>query len=140
MAEDADLEQVADVAALRREAASWRRKFREAESQIETLRQRDESGARREIERLAGDLLARPDDLLLAVNLDDLRADDGLLDADKAQAAITKVLEDRPHWRKPEPPPVEAAPGHPDVHAGPRPPEPTPLSFGQALRGARRAG
>jgi hypothetical protein len=137
---DDDLDRTDDVQALRREAASRRRALRDSEAQNAQLRERVDTQERKEVERLAGERMASPSDLLLAVSLDDLRGDDGLLDSDRAAAAITDVLNQRPHWAKatPEPEPEGPAP-HPDHHHGPRgtAQEPKPLSFGKELKGAR---
>ena len=91
------------------------------------------------VEQQAADLFADPSDLWAAASLDDLRGDDGLLDPEKASAEMARVLEAKPHWRKPEQEP-EPEPAFPEVHQGARQSDEPQPSFGaqikQSLRGS----
>ena len=116
------------VAALRREAASYRRKLREAEDAQTKLARALIAEQRRAVETVAAARLESPEDLWLGgVELDDLRGEDGALDAELVQTALDRVLADHPHWRKP---------GGFDGGARRTPDRPEP-SFGEALKGAR---
>lgn len=93
------------IAKVRKEAASYRRKLREAEAERDALRTRAEALERKEVERQVTDgvqALADGSDLWAAgIALDDLRAEGGSLDPEKVTAAKEQVLEARPHWRRP---------------------------------------
>ena len=68
-----ELDDVADAVALRRAAASRRKALRAAERERDALQERVACYERAEVARLARERPADADDLLLAVNLDDLR-------------------------------------------------------------------
>jgi hypothetical protein len=126
-----------DVAELRREAASRRRELRAAEQEWDALRARVAGYERDQITRLAGERLANGEDLLLAVQLDDLHDDQGALSEERINAAIDQVLEQRPHWGK-APPEPEFGSRHPEFHNGARETvHERKFSFGEALKNAR---
>ncbi|PPJ24147.1 hypothetical protein C5E45_28280 [Nocardia nova] len=88
-----------------REAARYRRQLRDTEAERDALRERITGYERAEAERLAADVLTDPADLWAAgVKLDDLRSEDGALDAEKVTAAVAGIAEARPHWRRPPTP------------------------------------
>jgi len=92
------------VAKLRTEAASYRRKLREAESERDAVRLRLDAIESREVERQAGERLADAGDIWRAgVTIEDLRDDDGALDAERVRDAVKRVAADHPHWREPSP-------------------------------------
>src|SRR4051812_25616231 len=123
-----------DVAVLRRENANRRRALREAETERDELRTRPDTVQAAGVQPLAGEAFANPADLLLVTSLDDLRGADGLISTDKAQAVIEATLRDRPHFARAE----QLPESRPDLHQGSRAAtDPTPLSFGKALRAAR---
>lgn len=117
----------ADPASLRREAAQRRRQLREVEAERDTLRARLDDHDRRDVERLAADVLADPRDVWISSSLDQMRAGDGTLDRERVTAELKRVADEKPHWRKPSPP-------MPDFHAGARRPAPEPPSFGAAAK------
>jgi hypothetical protein len=99
------------LTAARREAASYRRRLRETETERDEAHQRAQAAQRAEAERLAqgADLtgrdahharvMARGADLWAAgVNLDELVGDDGRVDPAAVNAATRQVLTDHPHW------------------------------------------
>ncbi len=69
--------------------------------------------------------------------MDDLRDDQGKVSPERVNEAIDGLLEERPHWSKPEPEPEPPDNGYPDLHGGARqsPPSPGP-SFGEMLKRA----
>jgi hypothetical protein len=91
------------------EAAGYRRRLREAEATIAerdgtiaTLQQQVDAMHRVEVERIADTRgMAAPADVWVAVQLSDLRDDDGNVDRDKVTSAVDGVLRERPHWRRP---------------------------------------
>lgn len=92
-----------------REAAKWRRQLRETETERDSLRSRVEAMQRAEVERLAGDRLAKPESLWKTegVALADLLGEDGQVDADKVAAATelaasTLGLQQLPAHQRPE--------------------------------------
>jgi len=92
------------VAKLRHEAAGYRRKLREAESERDAVRLRLDAIESREVERQAGERLADAGDIWRAgVTIEDLRDDDGALDAERVRDAVKRVAADHPHWREPSP-------------------------------------
>lgn len=118
----------ADLAKARKEAATYRRRLRETESERDRLRARVDQADRESVEREIGGPggLAKAEDFWLAgVGLDELRDDDGGLDRDKIKAARDAVLADHPHWRQPPP----------DFDGGARQSPPGKPSFGAALKG-----
>ena len=86
-----------DPSAPAREAAKYRRRLRETETERDGLAERLAGYQRREAERIAGDTLSRGDDLWIAT--DDVSAvldDTGAVDPDKVTAAVQAVLDGRP--------------------------------------------
>ena len=121
-----------DPAKLRKEAAGYRRRLRVAEQERDKLAARLVQADRAEVERqVTGDGgLRNADDFWLAVDLDDLRDEDGRLDTEKVKAARDRVLADRPHWRQPAP--------RFDGGAREQEPDTSSPSFGEALKNAVR--
>ncbi len=105
------------VAAARREAASYRRRLRDAEGDRDRLAEQVAGYQRREVEQLVERgrgfrRMSSGSDLWTGgVSLADVLAEDGRVDQDKALAAMDRVLQERPHWAKPVG----------DVGLGPRP-------------------
>jgi len=117
----------ADLAKLRKEAANYRRRLRETETERDQLRARVDQADRQAVEREIGGPggLAKAEDFWLAgVGLDELRDDEGGLDSDKVRAARDAVLADHPHWRE----------AQPDFDGGARQSPPGKPSFGAALK------
>ncbi len=109
-AEGADAEQDDHgdpVAAARREAASYRRRLRDAEGERDRLAEQVAGYQRREAEQLVERgrgfrRMSSGSDLWTGgVSLTDVLAEDGRVDQDKALAAMERVLQERPHWAKP---------------------------------------
>ena len=128
------VDQTDDVAALRQEAASRRRALRATEAERDTLRERLDGYDRAEVDKLIGERFADPADFWLGKTLDEFRADDGTIDQLKIEAEAERALNEKPHWRKPEPqlPPVS-------LHQGARESvPPPPPSLGQAIKQAAR--
>ncbi len=124
-----------DLPAANREAAMRRRQLREVEAERDALRSRLDDRDRQEVQRLATDRLADPDDLWLSTSLDAMRADDGTIDTDKAAAELERVLSEKPHWAR------KATPSAASFHAGPRGGvSPEPPSFGATVKRALRGG
>jgi hypothetical protein len=120
-----------DIAAVRREAATYRRRLRDAEAERDALRDQVDRRDRADAERLAGQTMESPADLWTGgVQLADLRDEDGALSSERVDEAVAGVLATRPHWRKRGPgfdggarQSPEQAPAHP---------------FGEALKEAGR--
>ncbi len=95
--DDAAGDQYDDVDKPGAEAAKYRRRLRETETERDGLAERLAGYQRREAERLAADTLSRGDDLWIgdtdvAAVLDDA----GNVDPDKVGAAVQAVLDGRP--------------------------------------------
>lgn len=88
------------------EAAGYRRRLRDTEAERDTLAERVATLQRREIDRLAGERLAVPADLLSlgGVELADLLGEDGVPDAEKIKAAADQLVTDRPGLAAPKRP------------------------------------
>lgn len=90
------------------EAARYRTKLREVEAERDTLRGTVEAMQRREVERLAGDRLAKADAIWKSdVALADLIGEDGHVDAEKVatatELAVTTLgLQQVPAHQRPE--------------------------------------
>lgn len=84
------------------EAARYRRRLRETESERDTLARRVETLQRAAVERAAAEHLAQPGDLwALGTQLSDLLdGDTGDVDDGKVTAAIDSLLSSRPGLRK----------------------------------------
>jgi hypothetical protein len=81
------------------EAAKWRRRLRDTETERDGLATRLSALQRAEAQRLAGADLADGKDLWLAgVDLPDLLDDAGNVDPAKVADTTAAVLVDRPHW------------------------------------------
>lgn len=86
------------------EAAKYRRRLRDTETERDGLAERLTNLQRAEAERLAADVLAAGPDLWLGgTQLSDLLDDTGSVDIQKVTAAARLVTADRPHWRRREP-------------------------------------
>ena len=127
-------EQSDDVGALRSEAKQRRLALRSTEAERDAFKARVDEYDRREVERLATERLADPADLWLSTSLDAMRAEDGTIDMEKADAELQRVLAEKPHWRKPER-------SMPNMHQGARESvERQAPSFGQAVKRALGRG
>lgn len=79
------------------EAARYRVKLREAETQRDHLQERVDTLQRAELARLATEhRMHNPEDL--GLDLDDVRTESGDLDHDKITAHIEQLKADRPHY------------------------------------------
>lgn len=90
-----------------REAARYRTRLRETETERDALAARVEALQRREAERLAAQALGDPADLLAVgdVTLADLLTPDGDVDPNAVQQATAALLRTRPRFAKAPPPP-----------------------------------
>ena len=117
----------AEVSKLKKEAANYRHKLRDAEAERDRLATRITDYDRAEVERQVTGQggLQNAADFWLAVQLDDLRDEQGALDPAKVKAARDRILSEHPHWREPGP----------SFDGGAREPAPAPgPSFGEALK------
>jgi len=117
--------------AARREAARHRRRLREVEAERDALAETVATYRRREAEAVAGTTLQSGGDLWAAgVDLAELLGEDGTVDEARVRAAVAKVTEERPHWRRKTP----------DLDAGARSPaRGSGFDFGAELRRAAGA-
>lgn len=92
-----------EVAALRREAAGYRRRLRETEAERDGLLARVETVHRAEVERVAGGVLADAGDLWRdgGVDLGGLLDEAGDVDAAAVTKAARAIVKRRPHWASP---------------------------------------
>ena len=125
------------LAKVRREAAGYRVKLREAEAGRDRLAGVVESMQRTEAERLVTDLeagyspLAEGSDLWRGgVELSELLDEDGQVDRTKLKAAGARIGAEHPHWRAPVP----------DFSGGVRGTGPAPDPAGALSERLRRAG
>lgn len=119
-----------EITKLRQEAASHRRKAREAEVERDRLVGLVSSMQRNEVERRAEQTMHRGEDLWAAgVELGELLDDGGALDLTKVDARVAEVIEARPHWRRPH---VQG-----DADQGHRTTSQPSLSWAEALRPGR---
>ncbi|SUA02957.1 Uncharacterised protein [Mycolicibacterium fortuitum] len=82
-----------------REAAKYRRKLRDTETERDTLRDRLTVLQRSEVERLVADRFRDPADVWRdGTQVDDLLDDGGDIDPAKVNTAATAVLKAHPHW------------------------------------------
>jgi hypothetical protein len=105
-------EDTADDAKVGAEAAKYRRRLRDTESERDALAERLSGYQRREAERLAAEHLVRADDVWLAgADVAAVLGDDGEVDPAKVAAVAKTVLDGRPQlgtaWR-PRPKPDDA--------------------------------
>jgi len=93
-----------DVAAVRREAANYRRRLRDVELERDQLRGRVDEFERGTVERIAANAgMSTPADVwLLIPDLEQLRTD-GQLNPDAVRERIAAILSERPSWRRPRP-------------------------------------
>jgi hypothetical protein len=86
---------------LSREAAGYRRRLRETETERDALRVQVDELQRDQVERLAGSAgMAIPKDLwTLGTLLEHCRDESGRIDADTVTGLVTDVLKERPTWR-----------------------------------------
>jgi hypothetical protein len=136
---DDDVDRTNDFAALTAAAKKRCLALRAAEGERDALAARLDATHRAQIEAAAADRLHDPADLWAVTSVDEMRGDDGLIDREKAEAAMNAVLEQKPHWRRaPAEPGPEPEP-FPAVHQGPRSsPEPPAPSFGAQLKDSLR--
>lgn len=117
------------------EAATYRRRLRETETERDGLRERLERHQQREIERVAGEELSAPGDLLAlgGKQLAELLAENGDVDADAVRAIARELTTARPGLRS-----VEAARRGGGIGGGRIPAgKASGSSWGDALRGQR---
>ncbi len=115
-----------------REAARYRTRLREAEAREAALTERLTTYQRREVERLAGERLSTPGDMwLTGPELADLLDDDGDVDPVRVTEAVAAVVEARPGWKRPDPPP--------SFDGGARATAPRTRTMQELLQGDRRS-
>ena len=83
-----------------REAAKWRTKFRDAETQIAAMTEHVTTLQRQLVDQAIAKRITDPSDFWTQANIADLLADDGTLDPDRIDAKIAEVLAAKPHWTK----------------------------------------
>lgn len=85
------------------EAAKWRVRLRETETERDALKARVGDMQAAEVARLATGPGALHDgqDLLLTTKIDDLLDDEGNLDPEKVSEAVATLVEKKPHLAKP---------------------------------------
>jgi hypothetical protein len=83
---------------LSREAASYRRRLRETETERDDLRGRPEGYERDHVERIAGDAgLQVPGDVwTFGATLDTLRGEEGSIDPEAVSGLVAEIVKDRP--------------------------------------------
>ncbi|GAA4863899.1 hypothetical protein [Saccharopolyspora cebuensis] len=81
-----------------REAAKYRRQLRDTEAERDALAARLATMERRQVDRLAAEVLADPSDFAPA--LDELRDAGGALDEEKVSAALDELIKAKPHYAK----------------------------------------
>jgi hypothetical protein len=83
---------------LSREAASYRRRLRDTEVERDQLRDQLDRVQRAEVERLAGAAgLQVPGDVwTFGAALENLRGEDGAIDADTVNGLVAEIVKDRP--------------------------------------------
>ena len=88
---------------LSREAASYRRRLRETETERDGLRARVDDLQRAEVERLAAaaGLAVASDVWQFGASLDTLRAEDGSIDRETVSGLVAEIVRDRPGLRHP---------------------------------------
>jgi hypothetical protein len=88
------------------EAARWRTKLRETETQLGALTERLTGYQRRECESAVADLLEEPGDLwdIGQADVSAFYSDDGTLDEDELRAAAGALADQRPRLAKPQGP------------------------------------
>lgn len=86
------------------EAARYRRRLRETETERDAVAERLAGYQRREAERLAAESLSRPDDLWLAgADVSAVLDDGGMVDTAKVAAVVAAVLDGRPQLARRQP-------------------------------------
>jgi hypothetical protein len=83
---------------LSREAASYRRRLRETESERDQLRERLDRLQTAEVERIASDagLQVANDIWTFGASLDTLRGEDGAIDSEAVSGLVGEIVKDRP--------------------------------------------
>lgn len=107
---DPDLEDGRDprLTKARKEAASYRTRLRDVEARLEAATGQLTRLRRAAIEQAAtgpGRLRDGADLWAAGITVDELVDDDGNVDRDLLDQAVTKVRTDRPHWAAPQPTP-----------------------------------
>lgn len=120
----------ADASTQSREAARYRRRLRATEAERDQLSERVKVLQRAEVERRAAGRLATPGDLWLTdAELADMLDDDGVVDGEKVNATVDRILADRPNWQR------TTAPAY---DGGARTTAPPVATWQDILRGGRR--
>jgi hypothetical protein len=114
-----------EIRGLRAEAKRNRIAAHTAAQERDSLRSRIDSYDRREVERQIADRVQSPSDFWLTVQLQDLRDEEGQIDAERVAERVDQVLGERPHWRRTE---------RPDFSSGARRPIVQPKSLGEAFK------
>lgn len=94
-----------EVAKLRTEAAKYRKRAQDAETERDQLRDELDGLRRAEIEHRVADRLETPGDLWLVHDTDTFMGDDGI-DPTLIDSAVDALLAQRPGWRKRTAPPT----------------------------------
>jgi len=119
-----------ELARTRAEAANRRRQLREVEGERDQLRARVDQHDRAQVEQLAAGQLVDASDIWIIASLEELRDEDGAVDAEKVRAQVADALEKKPHWSKPSEAPNAADHFYPGARAS----APEPPSFGSSLK------
>ena len=124
--EDDAAEKPTHDAALRREAAKYRRRLRETEAERDALATQLAGIRKNEVQRALGEHLADPSDLG-ELDLDSFYKD-GSLDPDAVRKAAAAAVAEHPHWRRQPPTTMDGGVRESIPASGP--------SFGEALKRA----
>lgn len=114
-----------------KEAATYRRRLRDAEAERDVLAQRLADAQRQNVTSQLAQRFADPSDFWAITQLADVLGEDGGINDEKLSAAMNAALEAKPHWKKPAPATesVSSVRSNDRVEAGP--PQP---SFADAFR------
>ena len=113
------------------DAKKYRLRLRETEEERDTLASQLDEYRRRDVEAVAGEVLADGADLWTSVTeLAEFIDDNGALDTDAVATAARAIVKGRPHWGKPGPT------GDRDQGLKGGDQTPPPASFGDVLRRA----
>lgn len=83
-----------------REAAKWRTKFRDAETQIAAMTEQVTALQHQLVNQAITKRIADPSDFWTQADVTDLLAEDGTLDPALIDAKVAEVLAAKPHWMK----------------------------------------
>lgn len=83
-----------------REAAKWRTKFRDAETQIAAMTEQVTTLQRQLVDQAIAKRIADPSDFWTQATVANLLAEDGTLDPALIDAKVAEVLAAKPHWMK----------------------------------------